>query len=340
MIQSSNNLVRQKASKKSQHNYTINDKQKNTLIVGLNSEAIDLYERICRYPALGFKICGFISVGKISSKSKYQQLPFIGEFDKFAIYIQRLEIDMVLIAIDPSKHFMLDEIIQECLKTNTNYKIVSDVYDTVYGNVIKDVYQDLFQYREFGLRRVIDFIGSIIGFALFMPLFFMIALAIKIESSGSIFYSQQRTGKNGRPFRIYKFRSMIQDAEKQSGPVWAQKKDPRITRMGNFMRITRIDEVPQLINIFKGDMSFVGPRPERPFFVDSFKQQIPFYINRLKIKPGVTGWAQVKWGYDETIEDVKEKLNYDLYYVDNYSLWFDIKILILTIKTVILGKGQ
>ena len=133
---------------------------------------------------------------------------------------------------------------------------------------------------------------------------------------------------------------MVQDAEQKSGPVWAQKNDSRITSVGNFLRKTRIDELPQLLNIFKGDMSFIGPRPERPFFVESFKQQIPFYFNRLRYKPGVTGWAQVKWGYDETIEDVKEKLKFDLYYINNRTIQLDIKIMFLTVSTVLLGRGQ
>ena len=172
------------------------------------------------------------------------------------------------------------------------------------------------------------------------PIFIIIALAIKLESKGSIFYSQIRVGKDGKQFRIYKFRSMVQDAEKSSGPIWAQKADPRVTKIGRFMRITRIDELPQLLNILKGDMSLIGPRPERPFFVESFKEQIPLYENRLKIKPGVTGWAQVKWRYDESLEDVKQKLSYDLYYVDNYSVWLDLRIFLLTFLTVLLHKGQ
>ena len=134
---------------------------------------------------------------------------------------------------------------------------------------------------------------------------------------------------------------MVQDAETKSGPVWAQKSDPRITKIGAFMRATRIDELPQLMNILKGDMSFIGPRPERPFFVESFKEQIPLYERRLEIKPGVTGWAQVKWRYDESIEDVKEKLKYDLFYVDNNNSWkLNIKIMFLTVGTVLMQKGQ
>ena len=235
---------------------------------------------------------------------------------------------------------MLPEIIDICKQIGISYTIVSDMYDTVFGNVIHEVYDDLFSRKEVGLRRFLDFLGAVFLMLVLLPLFSVIAIAIKLESKGSVFYSQIRVGIDGREFRIFKFRSMFQDAEKNSGPIWAQKDDPRITSVGRFMRLTRIDELPQLMNILKGDMSFIGPRPERPFFVDSFKQQIPLYQNRLKTKPGVTGWAQVKWRYDESLEDVREKLNFDLYYINNHTLWLDIKIFFLTLKTILLQKGQ
>lgn len=341
MYQNSNSLLEKTTSKYIRSNgYTVSEsKSNNTIIVGLNREAIDLYERIKNYPALGFKIIGFISLKEIKSIPS-KKIPYLGEFDTIIKNIQIHNIKTVLIAISPDQHAYLEKIVSVCKKFGIDYQIVSDIYETVYGNVIRDIYHDLYQYRELGLRRVADLIGSIFLLFVLFPLFILVAFAIKIESPGSIFYSQLRAGKKGKPFRIYKFRSMVEDAEQQSGPVWAQKNDPRITSVGNFLRKSRIDELPQLLNIFKGDMSFIGPRPERPFFVESFKQQIPFYINRLQYKPGVTGWAQVKWGYDETIDDVKEKLNFDLHYINNRTIWLDIKIFILTFKTVLLGKGQ
>jgi exopolysaccharide biosynthesis polyprenyl glycosylphosphotransferase len=340
MYQNSNNLLVETTSSYQRHvNASKNGKSNNTLIVGLNREAIDLYERIKNYPALGYKVIGFISLKEIITVPSIK-IPLLGDINTIVKNIQQHNIKTILIAIAPDQHSFLNQIISVCAKFNVHYQIVSDVYDTVYGNVIRDIYHDLYQYRELGLRRVMDLMGSIFLLLVLFPLFILVAFAIKIESPGSIFYSQNRAGKNGKSFRIYKFRSMVQDAEQKSGPVWAQKNDPRITNVGNFLRKSRIDELPQLLNIFKGDMSFIGPRPERPFFVESFKQQIPFYINRLRYKPGVTGWAQVKWRYDETIEDVKEKLKFDLYYISNRTIWLDIKIVLLTFRTVLLGKGQ
>ncbi len=155
-----------------------------------------------------------------------------------------------------------------------------------------------------------------------------------------IFFIQERSGMDGEPFRMIKFRSMFVDAEKRTGPVWSVKDDPRITRVGKVIRKLRIDEIPQMVNVLKGEMSMVGPRPERPFFVEKLAEEIPYYKRRLKVRPGITGWAQVKHKYDETIEDVKVKLRYDLFYIENMSLRMDFKIIFRTIFVVLFGKGH
>jgi exopolysaccharide biosynthesis polyprenyl glycosylphosphotransferase len=313
---------------------------RNVLIVGWNRGALDLYDKIKEYPALGYTIKGFISVSEQVDEAEYREVPLLGSLISMVSWVEFYRIEEILIAIEPEQQEKLPYIIDACKNTGVSYRIVPDVYDTIYGNTIQDVYRDLFSRGEYDLRRFIDFTGAFILMILFLPLFLLVALAIKLESRGSVLYSQIRVGKDEKPFRIFKFRSMVQDAEKKSGPVWAQKRDPRITKMGRIMRATRLDELPQLMNILKGDMSFIGPRPERPFFVDTFKQQIPLYTGRLSCKPGVTGWAQVRWRYDESLEDVKEKLKYDLYYVNNHSFWLDLKIFFLTISTVITVKGQ
>jgi exopolysaccharide biosynthesis polyprenyl glycosylphosphotransferase len=313
---------------------------RNTVIVGWNYDALRLYDKIKSYPALGYNVKGFITLLESFEEGGYQDVPLLGDLNSLHSWSRLLSIEHILIDIEPSSQAKLPEIINCCRKIGITYTIVSDVYDTVFGNVIHEVYEDLFSSRELGLRRFIDFFGATLLMIVLFPLFMLIAIAIKLESKGAVFYSQIRVGKSGREFRIFKFRSMFQDAEKYSGPIWAQKNDPRVTKVGRFIRLTRIDELPQLMNILKGDMSFIGPRPERPFFVESFKQQIPLYQNRLKAKPGVTGWAQVMWRYDESLEDVKEKLNFDLYYINNHNLWLDIKIFFLTLKTILLQKGQ
>ena len=163
---------------------------------------------------------------------------------------------------------------------------------------------------------------------------------MKLDSPGPIIYPQKRVGRKGRIFTMYKFRTMFADAESKSGPMWATENDPRVTRLGYWLRKLRIDEIPQLLNVLQGTMSLVGPRPERPHFVDQFRHQIPLYTRRLRVRPGITGWAQVKWKYDTSLDDVKEKTKYDLYYVENISLRMDMKILIITLLTMMKAKGQ
>lgn len=188
-------------------------------------------------------------------------------------------------------------------------------------------------------KRVSDVFFSVIGLLVSLPIFLMIPLLIKLSSKGPVFYLQERVGENGRPFMVMKFRSMQQDAEAKSGPVWALEDDPRVTPLGKIMRMLRIDEIPQMINVLKGEMSFVGPRPERALFVEQLRKKIPYYDLRFTVKPGLTGWAQVKYQYGATEQDALEKLQYDLYYVKHLSPLFDLTIVIDTIRVVLLGKG-
>ncbi|MBP1728350.1 MAG: exopolysaccharide biosynthesis polyprenyl glycosylphosphotransferase [Deltaproteobacteria bacterium] len=188
-------------------------------------------------------------------------------------------------------------------------------------------------------KRCSDIILSSLGLLLAAPVFPFIALMIKLDSPGPLFFRQVRVGCREKPFTLYKLRSMRQDAEAATGAVWAQQDDPRITRIGLFLRNTRLDEIPQLINVLKGDMSFIGPRPERPEFVEKLKIVIPYYSKRHFVKPGVTGWAQVKYPYGASVEDAVEKLRYDLYYIKDYSIFLDLLIFFETIKVVLFGRG-
>lgn len=313
----------------------------NTLIIGWNNEAASLYDRILGTPSLGYHIKGFIRPAGMNENSFYKNVPVVGDLTSLVSVIENSGIDEVLIVLSPSENHYLSEIINICNTASVDHKIVSDAYDTAYKHVVRDIVKDVLRPGDISLRRFLDFTCSVILLLLLFPFFILVAITIKLESRGSIFYSQQRCGKNGKVFSVYKFRSMVQDAEKASGPVWAQKEDPRITKFGKFMRKTRIDELPQLMNIIRGDMSFIGPRPERPFFVESFKKQIPMYVNRLKVKPGVTGLAQVTVGYDETLEDVKDKVNADIRYIKNSDSWkMNLWVLWKTVFVVLFGEGQ
>ena len=174
---------------------------------------------------------------------------------------------------------------------------------------------------------------------MFLPVILATAILIKIDSKGPVFFLQERVGQKRKIYKILKFRSMIVNAEKQSGPVWAESNDDRITRIGKFIRKWRIDEIPQLWNVLRGDMSFAGPRPERDYFVKKLEDVIPYYGQRFSVKPGVTGWAQVSYGYGASVEDAVEKLNYDLFYIKNMSIFMDLIIVLRTVKTVLFGKG-
>jgi sugar transferase (PEP-CTERM system associated) len=188
-------------------------------------------------------------------------------------------------------------------------------------------------------KRAFDILVSLIGLALAWPLMLLTAIAVRLDSPGPALFRQVRSGRYGEPITIAKFRSMVADAERQTGPVWAQKNDPRVTRVGNFIRKTRLDELPQLFNVLGGSMSMVGPRPERPNFIEELKDQIPYYDQRHIVKPGVTGWAQINYPYGNTVEDALQKLQYDLFYIKYRSVAFDLSILIQTVKTVLLRRG-
>lgn len=207
--------------------------------------------------------------------------------------------------------------------------------------------------------RAINMVVAAIALLLLSPIILVIAVMIRLDSPGPVFYRQIRVGLDrrtpegteetigrrvsdigGKPFEIFKFRTMRTNAEDESGPVWASNDDPRVTRVGRILRRTRLDEIPQFWNVLKGDMSLVGPRPERPFFVEKLSEEIPLYNRRHRVKPGITGWAQVKWKYDTSLDDVRQKVKYDLFYIENVSLRMDFKILFRTIRTTMLGKGQ
>lgn len=321
----------------------------NTFIVGWSDKARELFETVISYPALGYNVVGFIPVSMGSKTEPYKGVPVIGSIDTLPKMIDEYNVKDVLIALDSSEHDRLLHIISGCDSRVVSMKIIPDLYDIIsgqartnqiYGFPLIEIMPEIMQPWERAVKRIIDIMVSSIILLIGLPIWIFVAIIIAFTSEGPIFYTQERVGKDGKLFHIIKFRSMYEDAEHKSGPVWANKKDPRVTWIGRIIRKLRIDEVPQLINVLDGKMSLVGPRPERPFFVEQLSKEIPLYKRRLKVRPGITGWAQVKHKYDESVEDVKKKVQYDLFYIENMSLRMDFKILLNTITVVLLGKGH
>jgi exopolysaccharide biosynthesis polyprenyl glycosylphosphotransferase len=276
-------------------------------------------------------------------------VPVLGLVPEIDRFIREHEVNDVIVALDPGQTNRLIEVIDAIETPDVSVKILPDFVhlisglnrtNQIYGLPLIEVMPDPMPSWERATKRTMDLVFSSIILLVAAPVMAVVAALVKLTSSGPVVFAQERVGQHGRLFTIYKFRSMFEDAEKRTGPVFASKGDPRITPLGAVLRKLRLDELPQLFNVLRGEMSLVGPRPERPYFVDQFRKQIPLYSRRLRVKPGITGWAQVKWKYDESFDDVVEKTKYDLFYVENISLRMDLKILLNTIATVIGAKGQ
>jgi exopolysaccharide biosynthesis polyprenyl glycosylphosphotransferase len=310
-------------------------------IVGTNRVGLYVFNNLSNYLRHHEKIVGFITENpQFDNNGEFRAADILGNVNDITSLSKQYDFKKVIIALDPGEASKIHEIVRSCNSNSIDYELVSDLYDAVYGHAFQSIVTDIFHPGKITFRRFMDLIVSISMFIFLLPTWIFIALGIKIDSAGAVLYSQERVGIDGKYFRIFKFRSMKVDAEKHTGPQLASQNDPRITKVGAFLRKTRLDELPQLINVIKGDMSLIGPRPERPYFVEKYKREVPFYVNRLKTKPGLTGLAQVEGGYDASLEDVKNKINYDLYYIDHCSSFLlNLKILFKTVLVVVTAKG-
>lgn len=321
------------------------------LIIGTGKNALSAYDDLNRNRSLGMQVVGFVYVpnGKDSDQIYVDRDEIMGSLNDINEILKDLEIQDLIVALEPEKREDLIKVLSKVNNPDVTLKLLPDFYQLVsglnktnqiFGLPLIEISPDLMPFWEKLVKRLLDIVISITVLVVMLPLMIIISIIIKMTSRGPAIYSQQRVGKKGRPFTMYKFRTMKIDAEAETGPTWARENDPRITKVGALLRKTRLDEIPQFYNVLKGEMSLVGPRPERPFFVSRFQNEIPMYNRRLRVRPGITGWAQVKWKYDSSLDDVKEKTKYDLFYVENMSLRMDFKILINTVFSMVRAKGQ
>jgi exopolysaccharide biosynthesis polyprenyl glycosylphosphotransferase len=315
----------------------------NVLIIGSGEVARSIAEKIRWSSHLGYNIVGAING---SPGSMVGDVPIIGTTGQLSELIDEYEVDEVIIALPEASHRELVQLISKCQRGRVSIKIYPDIFaymagglgvDDLNGMPLLSVRDVALRGWKLSLKRGMDFIGSFFGLVMLSPMFVLTAILIKLESPGPAFFAQERMGLDGRPFPMIKFRSMRQDAER-SGPGWTVEGDPRVTRMGHLMRKTNWDEMPQLINIFFGQMSMVGPRPEQPYYVEKFREYIPRYMERHREKAGMTGWAQVNGLRGDT--SILERTKYDLWYVENWSLWLDIKIVLRTAFQTVFGRNK
>jgi exopolysaccharide biosynthesis polyprenyl glycosylphosphotransferase len=320
----------------------------NTLLIGSNEKALDAWHEVMgQKQGSGNLFVGFVNVNSNSKNILGNFLPHLGSIDEIRSIIEEKKVEEVVIAIETSEHDMINRIINRLIDSKVVIKAIPSLYDILTGRVrmnsilgtpLISVSHTLMPVWQENIKNFIDYFIASLALLITLPLSIFLAIGIKLTSKGPVFYSHERIGRYGKPFLIYKFRSMYMDAEKD-GPELSSKTDERITSFGKFMRKVRLDEIPNFINILKGDMSLVGPRPERKHFIDQIVHIAPHYLHLLKVKPGITSWGQVKYGYAENVDQMIQRLKYDLIYLDNMSLYVDFKIIIYTILTIVKRKG-
>ena len=320
--------------------------QKHILLIGYSRAAESYIDRVLANPEWGYNIRGILD-DNMERGFEYKGIKVIGTIENLELILEMNVLDEIAITLSIKEYERLERIVNDCERSGVHTKFIPD-YNHVVPTVphIEDLqglpiinirYVPLTLLHRALSKRIVDIIGSLVGIILFSPIMFIVAVLIKLTDKGPIIFAQERVGLHNKAFKMYKFRSMAVEPPQKEAKKWTTKNDPRVTAIGRFIRKTSLDELPQFFNIFMGDMSLVGPRPERPFYVEKFRDEIPHYMIKHQVRPGLTGWAQVNGYRGDT--SIEKRIDHDLYYIENWSMGFDFKILFLTVFKGFINKN-